>query len=53
LIGRAKAYESIIKGSSLSRSGTPESFKVLLRELRSIALDVRMVSSDGTILDSR
>ena len=53
LIGRAKAYESIIKGSSLSRSGTPESFKVLMRELRSIALDVRMVSSDGTILDSR
>jgi len=53
LVGRSKAYESIIKGLSLSRSGTPESFKVLLRELRSIALDVRLVSADGTEMDNR
>ena len=53
LIGRAKAYESIIKGQPLSRSGTPESFRVLLRELRSIALDIRLVVSDGTEVDNR
>lgn len=53
LTGRAKAYESIIKGHPLSRPGTPESFRVLLRELRSIALDVRVVSEDGTEIDTR
>jgi len=53
LTGRARAYESIIKGKSLSRPGTPESFRVLLRELRSIALDIRIVSSDGTEIETR
>jgi DNA-directed RNA polymerase subunit beta len=53
LTGRAKAYESIIKGRSLVKPGTPESFRVLLRELRSIALDVRILSSDGTEIDTR
>lgn len=53
LTGRAKAYEAIIKGKPLSRPGTPESFRVLLRELRSIALDVRVMSSDGVEIDTR
>lgn len=53
LTGRAKAYESIIKGRSLVKPGTPESFRVLLRELRSIALDIRILSSDGTEIDTR
>ncbi len=53
LTGRAKAYEAIIKGKSLSKPGTPESFRVLLRELRSIALDVRVKSSDGAEVDTR
>ncbi|NQY73290.1 MAG: DNA-directed RNA polymerase subunit beta [Candidatus Margulisbacteria bacterium] len=53
LTGRAKAYESIIKGRPLSRPGTPESFRVLLRELRSIALDVRVMSADGIEIDTR
>ena len=53
LTGRAKAYESIIKGKPLSRPGTPESFRVLLRELRSIALDVRVMAADGTEIDTR
>jgi len=53
LTGRAKAYESIIKGKPLSRPGTPESFRVLLRELRSIALDVRVKSADGSEIDTR
>ena len=42
LTGRAKAYESIIKGLPLSKPGTPESFRVLIRELRSIALDIQV-----------
>lgn len=53
LTGRAKAYESIIKGKGLSKPGTPESFRVLLRELRSIALDIKIKSSDGTEIDTR
>ncbi|MFC1617063.1 DNA-directed RNA polymerase subunit beta [Candidatus Margulisiibacteriota bacterium] len=53
LTGRAKAYESIIKGRCLSKPGTPESFRVLLRELRSIALDIRVLSSDGSEIDTR
>ena len=53
LTGRAKAYEAIIKGKPLSRPGTPESFRVLLRELRSIALDIRVKSEDGSEIDTR
>ncbi len=53
LTGRAKAYEAIIKGRPLSRPGTPESFRVLLRELRSIALDVRVSAADGSEIDPR
>ena len=53
LTGRARAYESIIKGNPLDRPGTPESFRVLLRELRSIALDIRILSSDGIEIDKR
>ena len=51
--GRAKAYESIIKGKPMSRPGTPESFRVLLRELRSIGLDIRVLASDGAEIDTR
>ncbi len=53
LTGRAKAYESIIKGKPLANPGTPESFRVLLRELRSIALDIKVLSSDGSEIDTR
>ena len=53
LTGRAKAYEAIIKGTTLSKPGIPESFRVLLRELRSIGLDVRIVASDCTEIDIR
>lgn len=53
LVGRSKAYESIIKGRPISKPGTPESFRVLLRELRSIALDVRIMAGDGSEIDGR
>ena len=53
LIGRSKAYEAIIKGKPLTQPGMPESFRVLLRELRSIGLDVKIISGDGTEIDIR
>ncbi|MEK9658150.1 MAG: DNA-directed RNA polymerase subunit beta [bacterium] len=53
LTGRSKAYESIIKGKCLSKAGTPESFRVLLRELRSIALDIKVLTKNKTEIDNR
>ena len=45
--GRAKAYEAIVKGKNLSKPGIPESFKVLIRELQSLCLDVHVATQDG------
>lgn len=45
--GRAKVYESIIKGRPMSKPGTPESFKVLVKELRSLGLDLKLISKEG------
>ena len=53
LSGRSRAYEAIIKGKSLSRPGTPESFRVLLRELRSIGLDIKVFCKDGSEIETR
>ena len=47
VIGRVKAYEAIIKGQNIPTPGVPESFKVLIRELQSLALDVRVLDNDG------
>ena len=46
--GRVKAYEAIIKGENISEPGIPESFNVLLKELQSLALDVRVLRDDQT-----
>ena len=46
--GRVKTYEAIIKGENISEPGIPESFKVLLKELQSLALDVRVLRDDQT-----
>ena len=46
--GRVKAYEAIIKGENINEPGIPESFKVLLKELQSLALDVRLLRDDQT-----
>ncbi len=51
--GRAKVYESIIKGKNLPKPGTPEAFRVFIREMRSLALDMKVISKDGTELDNR
>jgi DNA-directed RNA polymerase subunit beta len=45
--GRAKAYEAIVKGKNLSKPGIPESFKVLIRELQSLCLDVHVATQAG------
>ena len=47
VIGRVKAYEAIVKGHNIPTPGVPESFKVLLRELKSLALDIRVLDADG------
>ena len=48
VIGRVKTYEAIIKGENIPQPGIPESFKVLLKELQSLALDVRVLKDDGS-----
>jgi DNA-directed RNA polymerase subunit beta len=48
VIGRVKTYEAIIKGENIPEPGVPESFKVLLKELQSLALDVRVLLDDNT-----
>ncbi len=47
VVGRVKAYEAIVKGHNIPTPGVPESFKVLIRELQSLALDVRVLDADG------
>ena len=48
VVGRVKTYEAIIKGENIPEPGIPESFKVLLKELQSLALDVRVMRDDNT-----
>jgi DNA-directed RNA polymerase subunit beta len=50
-IGRVKAYEAIVKGENIARPGIPESFKVLLKEMQSLALDVNVISEEGGALE--
>ena len=47
VVGRVKTYEAIIKGDNISEPGIPESFKVLLKELQSLALDVAVLDENG------
>ena len=47
VVGRVKTYEAIIKGENIPDPGTPESFKVLLKEFQSLGLDVRVLKEDG------
>ena len=48
VVGRVRTYEAIIKGENIPEPGVPESFKVLLKELQSLALDVRVLRDDNT-----
>ncbi|MDD3866256.1 MAG: DNA-directed RNA polymerase subunit beta [Eubacteriales bacterium] len=53
IVGRTKTYEAIVKGESVPEAGVPESFKVLVKELQSLALDVRVYSEENQLLDIR
>jgi DNA-directed RNA polymerase subunit beta len=46
VVGRVKTYEAIVKGENIQEPGVPESFKVLVKELQSLCLDVRVLSQD-------
>ncbi len=48
VVGRVKTYEAIIKGDNIPEPGIPESFKVLLKELQALGLDVRVLREDNT-----
>ena len=48
VVGRVKTYEAIIKGENIPEPGVPESFKVLLKEMQSLGLDVQVLRDDGT-----
>ncbi len=50
VVGRVKTYESIVKGENVPKPGVPESFKVLIKELQSLALDVSVLDEEGGII---
>src|SRR5437762_1931485 len=52
-VGRVKAYEAIVKGENIAEPSIPESFKVLLKEMQSLALDVHVISEEGTDVEVR
>ena len=52
-IGRVKAYEAIVKGENIAEPSIPESFKVLLKEMQSLALDVHVLSDEGREVEVR
>ena len=53
IVGRVKTYEAVVKGDNVPEPGVPESFKVLIKELQSLGMDVKMLSSDEDEIDLR
>jgi DNA-directed RNA polymerase subunit beta len=53
VVGRVKTYEAIVKGENIPEPGVPESFKVLLKELQSLGLDVKVLSDKSRVIDIR
>ena len=53
VVGRVKTYEAIVKGENVPEPGVPESFKVLIKELQSLGMDVKMLSSDEQEIEMR
>ncbi|WP_175614702.1 DNA-directed RNA polymerase subunit beta [Piscibacillus halophilus] len=53
VVGRVKTYEAIVKGENLPEPGVPESFRVLIKELQSLGMDVKMLTSDRHEIDMR
>ena len=52
-VGRVDTYEAIVKGNNIPKPGTPEAFKVLVKELQSLALDIKVLDKDGEEIDLR
>ncbi|WP_405088555.1 DNA-directed RNA polymerase subunit beta [Microbispora sp. NBC_01389] len=53
VLGRVKVYEAIVKGENIPEAGIPESFKVLIKEMQSLCLNVEVLSSDGMSIEMR
>jgi len=53
ILGRVKVYEAIVKGENIQEPGIPESFKVLIKEMQSLCLNVEVLSADGTAVNLR
>ncbi|MGZ4633982.1 DNA-directed RNA polymerase subunit beta [Oryzihumus sp.] len=53
VLGRVKVYEAIVKGENIPEPGIPESFKVLIKEMQSLCLNVEVLSSDGTSIEMK
>jgi len=53
ILGRVKVYEAVVKGENVPEPGIPESFKVLVKEMQSLCLNVEVLSSDGTAVELR
>ncbi len=53
VLGRVKVYEAIVKGENIPEPGIPESFKVLIKEMQSLCLNVEVLSSDGAAIEMR
>ena len=53
IVGRVKTYESIVKGQNIPKAGLPESFKVLLKELQSLSLDIQVLDKNANEVDLR
>src|SRR5674536_336167 len=53
VLGRVKVYEAIVKGENIPEPGIPESFKVLIKEMQSLCLNVEVLSSDGIAIEMR
>ena len=51
IVGRVKTYEAIVKGENIPKSGIPESFKVMVKELQSLALDIRILNHNMEEID--
>ena len=51
--GRVKVYEAIVKGENIPEPGVPESFKVLIKEMQSLCLNVEVLSADGQAIEMR
>ncbi|MFV0458044.1 MAG: DNA-directed RNA polymerase subunit beta [Actinomycetales bacterium] len=51
--GRVKVYEAVVKGENIPEPGIPESFKVLIKEMQSLCLNVEVLSADGTMIEMR